>query len=87
MTYKPVILYCPDLDKYRNSRDFYLPIEQWHFALTRNQEELENCIRNFDYEEYRRGIEAHHQELGNCETGHATEFICKRIFEECYNKN
>lgn len=84
LQYKPVLLYCPDLDKYTDSRNFYLPIENWHFILTRNQEELENCIRGFDEATYRAGIEAHHRELGSCETGHATELVCERIYAACY---
>lgn len=80
------MLYCPDLDKYTDSRNFYLPIENWHFVLTRNQEELENCIRGFDEATYRAGIEAHHRELGSCETGHATELVCERIYAACYGE-
>ena len=79
-----VLLYCPDLDKYTDSRNFYPPIEQWHYILTRDQVELESSIRNFGETSYRKGIETHHRELESCETGHATEQICKRIFAECY---
>lgn len=86
LQYKPVFLYCPDLDKYTSSRDFYMPIENWHFILTRNQTELEEKIQNFDEAEYRKGIELHHQELGSCESGHATKLICERIFDECFGK-
>lgn len=86
LQYKPVFLFCPDLDKYTSSRDFYMPIENWHFVLTRNQAELEEKIQNFDEAEYRKGIELHHQELGSCESGQATKVICQRIFDECFPK-
>lgn len=86
LQYKPVFLYCPDLEKYTDSRDFYTPIENWHFILTRSQEELERCICDFDQEEYVRGIKLHHEELGSCESGQATRAICERIFEACFNE-
>ncbi len=84
LQYKPVFLYCPDLAKYTSSRDFYTPIENWHFILTQNQNELETKIHNFDEAEYRKGIEQHHLELGSCESGQATKAICERIFKECF---
>lgn len=87
LQYRPVFLYCPDLDKYTSSRDFYIPIENWHFVLTRSQEELEEKVQTFDEEEYRKGITAHHQELGNCESGRATQLLCERVYEECFGKS
>ena len=84
LQFKPVFLYCPDLNKYTSSRDFYMPIQNWHFILTQSQQELEEKILNFDETEYRKGIEQHHLELGSCESGQATKTICERIFNECF---
>ncbi len=84
LMYKPVFLFCPDLGKYGDARDFYVPIEEWHFILTKSQDELEEKIRGFDEAAYRRGIEQHHRELGSCETGQATELVCERIYKECF---
>lgn len=84
LQYKPVFLYCPDLWKYQIVRDFYIPIEQWHFILTHDQDELNEWIVKFDEEEYRTGILLHHQELGSVESGRATEKVCKRICKECF---
>ena len=86
LQHKPVFLYCPDLDKYTSSRDFYTPIENWHFILTRDQQELEARILAFDEAEYRKGVEQHHQELGSCESGQATKAICEKIFDECFRQ-
>ena len=83
LMFKPVFLYCPDLDKYRSERDFYLPIEQWPFYLCHNQTELDATIEAFDRKDYEKRVEGHHALLGNCETGHATETVCKRIAEHC----
>lgn len=81
---KPIFLFCPDLERYSVARDFYVPIDNWHFILTQSQDELEGKILNFDEAEYRQGIERHHQELGDCETGQATRFMCERIYKECF---
>jgi len=86
LQYRPVFLYCPDLHKYTSSRDFYTPIEEWHFILTQSQKELEEQIQCFNETQYRAGIEQHHRELGCCESGQATKIICKRIFDECFSE-
>lgn len=83
LQYRPVFLYCPDLKNYTSTRDFYMPIEKWHFVLTQSQIELERSIRNFDGERYCEGIAEHHRELGSCESGEATRLICERLHREC----
>lgn len=84
LQYKPIFLYCPDLWRYQAVRDFYTPIDQWHFILAHDQDELDKKIREFDEAEYKKGILLHHQELGITESGQATKEICKRIYRECY---
>lgn len=82
---KPVFLYCPDLKKYSDVRSFYMPIEEWPFILCKNNNELVDNIRNFNYEEYRVDVEEHHRILGSYEQGSATQNICDRIYNECFN--
>lgn len=84
LMYKPVFLFCPDLNTYTSARDFYTPIEEWGYILTRNQEELEDAVRNFDESSYRAGIMEHHRKLGCCESGMATKAICDRIYREAF---
>ncbi len=84
LMYKPVFLFCPDLEHYTAARDFYIPIEQWHFPLTHSQAELEEKIQAFDAETYRAGLVRHHIEMGNCETGQATKILCERIYAACF---
>jgi len=83
LMHKPIFLYCPDLDKYTLSRDFYTPITEWPYILCRsNQSMLENII-NFNQEEYLKAIEKHHCILGNCESGEATKIVCEKIVSSC----
>lgn len=52
----PTIFYVPDLEEYIETRDFYYPYEEYTYGMTaRNQDELENAIKNYreDPEKYR----------------------------------
>lgn len=84
LTEKPTFLYCPDLEKYTSSRSFYMPIDQWPFILTQNNQELSQRILEFDHATYQKAVRKHHDELGNCESGHATEIIGERIYREAF---
>ncbi len=44
-------------------------------------DELKRNIACFDQAEYENACRAHHEKLGSCETGHATEAVCDRIAE------
>lgn len=83
LMYKPVFLYCPDLSQYKSTRDFYLPIEKWPFYLCTSNADMEDKIIHYDREYYIKQVRAHHELLGNCETGRATEIICERIAKHC----
>lgn len=83
LQFRPVFLYCPDLYKYQSARDFYVPIEEWHFPLSHSQDELEDQIIGFDEATYRSDVMMHHKELGSTESGQATKIICQRICREC----
>lgn len=83
LMYKPAFLYCADLDAYRAERDFFTDIRSWPFPLAENDGELENNILCFDEEKYRCAVKAHHESLGNCETGRASVLAAERILQEC----
>lgn len=79
LTYKPVFLYCPDLEKYTSVRNFYMPIKEWPFILCENMEDLEKRILEFDEKQYYDRICDHHNRLGNLESGEATRVAVERI--------
>lgn len=83
LTFKPVFLYCPDIYQYSHSRNFYLPVKEWPFILSDNNKTLLERIEHFDENTYRKNVELHHRQLGNCETGEATKILCERIYREC----
>ena len=83
LAFKPTFLYCPDLDRYRAERDFYIDIHEWPFPLAVDNAALAANIRGFDEEKYRADVAAHHARLGSCETGHASEAAARRIMQVC----
>ena len=83
-TYKPCILYTPDLEEYRQERGFVRDISEWHFPYCENNESLVRCIENFDEEAFVAGMKQHHEDLGSCETGEATESVCEYIYKVCF---
>jgi len=83
-TYKPCVLYTPDLEKYRRERGFVKDISEWHFPYYEDNESLVRGIENFDEEEFASGMKQHHEDLGSCETGEATKIVCDRIHDFCF---
>lgn len=78
---KPAFLYATDLKAYESGRDFYMDIHMWPFPLSENNKELINNILTFDEEKYHLDVDAHHETLGSCESGHASEQVAKRIYD------
>lgn len=79
---KPVFLYCPDLDEYISSRDFYTDIHTWPYPLAQSNEALCAKVRAFDETEYKEALRRHHEALGSFETGQASRAAAQRILDE-----
>lgn len=76
---KPCFLYAPDVEEYRNDRDYYFDIYDLPFPLGRNTAELEQKILEFDEEVYQEKLKALHEQVGLNETGHASEYAAQYI--------
>lgn len=85
-TYRPCFLFCQDIQKYGQDRDFDIPITQWHFPLSTNMDELVDIISNFDEFAFKEDMKLHHNEMGNLEDGHATQRVCSLIAGLCEEK-
>ncbi|MCR5507784.1 MAG: CDP-glycerol glycerophosphotransferase family protein [Lachnospiraceae bacterium] len=83
-TGKPCFLFCSDLKKYTEDRDFYEPIETWGFPVTENNAELISAINKFDEEDYKNEIEKMHAMSKAFEEGHATRDVCDIIRSVVY---
>jgi CDP-glycerol glycerophosphotransferase len=80
---RPCLLYCNDLEEYDPNKRFDFPIEDWHFPICRNMEELKETIHTFDMDEFLKEMDKHHSEMGNLEDGKATQRVCSLIQKIC----
>ena len=76
---KPAFIFATDIEKYNTERGFYYPLETTPFPIAKNNEELIENIKNFDYEKYKNEVELFLQEKGCIEDGHASEKIVDLI--------
>lgn len=81
-TKKPCILYCTDLEKYKNERGFYTEPEKWGFPIAQSNDELEKIIFDFDNSKYLKAVEENHKYFGSYENGNATKKIIEIISNE-----
>lgn len=80
-TKKQCFLYTPDLEQYKNERDFYTDISKWGFTYSKNTLELIKNIESFDQNEYNKKIEEAHKFFGSYEDGKASERFIEKIFK------
>ena len=77
--YRPCFLYTQDLSDYKDSQNFYTPIESWGFPVAKTSEELVEAINLFDANDFKQRMYHHHNELGSYENGSATKRITDLI--------
>lgn len=83
LTGRPCFLFAIDLKEYVETTKVYTPVSEWPFPIATNNDELEKNILLFDEDKYKKDCNNHYKALGGCETGRATELVCKRIKEVC----
>jgi CDP-glycerol glycerophosphotransferase len=86
LTGRPSFLFAIDLEHYIKTTQVYTPVEEWPFPRSTNNDDLEKSILNFDEDSYAAACRYHYTSLGGCETGKATELVCRRIYEVCFGK-
>jgi CDP-glycerol glycerophosphotransferase len=78
-TFRPGFLFTPDIEEYKNERDFYTPISEWPFPFATTNEQLCENILKFNDEDNINKIRRHHTMLGSYENGDATQRISELI--------
>lgn len=78
---KPAFIYAEDIKKYNTERGFYYPLESTPFPVAKNNAELAENIKNFDYDKYRNEVEKFLKEKGCMEDGHASKRVVDLIEE------
>ena len=83
-TGRPIFIYAPDLDEYvYNDRGFYIPVEEWPYPIASDSKTLYENVINFDEEDFKKKITAHHNKEGSFEKGSSAEAACKLIRDAC----
>lgn len=80
-TRKPVFLYASDIDQYTAMRGLKPMYYQLPFTLSRNNDEMEKAIMNFDHEEYLRKLEEFYKIYGSIDDGHASERFVEKLYK------
>lgn len=78
-TRKPVFLYASDIDEYtsmRGLKDMYYKLP---FSLSKNNDELEQSILQFDGSDYSKKLETFYKLYGSVDDGHASERFVEKI--------
>lgn len=86
LTGRPSFLFATDLEHYVATTNVYTPVSEWPFPKSVNNDELESNILNFNEDDYAAKCKYHYESLGGSETGKASQLVCERIFEVCFNK-
>ena len=78
-TYRPCILFTPDLDIYQHDRDFYIPIEEWGFPIAKSNDEIYSIIQKFDLDAFVQSMNRHHTMLSSFENANSVRLLIERL--------
>ena len=81
LTERPCFLFATDMDHYIATTELYTPIDDLPYPTARSNEELQQRIRSFDAEDYKRRCDKNYADFGGCETGRASELVADKINE------
>lgn len=80
-TGKICFLYATDFDKYKEERDYYFDLRELPFLMAKDNDEMEKNIDLFDEIKYKEELNKLFEQVGLCETGHASEKVADYIEE------
>lgn len=81
LTGLPVFLYAPDIEDYKNDRNFYFCFEELPFSLAENNYDLSNAINNFNEVKYKEDLKSFFNYIGSFENGNASKIVVDKIKE------
>lgn len=79
LTRKPMVLYVPDVERYKNGRGLYYPLEETPFPIVLNNNELNKAVLNYDESVYQAEINKFLEARGCYEDGTAAKQIVENI--------
>ena len=81
LSYKPGVLFVPDLDSYDQSRGFYYPIEETPYPICRTNDELVSQILSLDVQNIEDEIAVFLKKRGCVDDGNASKKIVDMIWQ------
>ncbi len=78
-TRRPVFLYASDVEEYKKLRGLKSLFYKFPFTLCINNDQLENAILTFDYDDYLKRLESFYSVYGSVDDGHASERFVERL--------
>lgn len=87
VTYKPALIYAPDIDAYTKERDFHIDLKNTPFIITQNQDELIKEIINFEEASYHHRIDIFNSKYGIKNDGLASKRIATLIHKRILINN
>ena len=82
LTRRPVFIYAPDINDYKNSRGLYVDMYDLPYPLSQNIEELVSSIQNFDNVKYQDKLEHYLSVMGCYDKGVASQTILKLMHDK-----
>ncbi len=79
LTKKPVFLYASDIDNYTQERGFYFSFSELPFSVATNNNELEDNIMDFKYNDYATLVNSFMNTMEIKEDGNASKRVCALV--------
>ena len=84
VTGKPAFLFATDYEEYKRDRDVYFQLEELPFPLAQSNQELQNVIMSFSYDEYKKQQEFFYNDIIRMkESGNASKELANLIERIC----
>lgn len=77
----PCFIYATDSEQYNTNRGCYFDLDELPFPVAKDNDELQDVIRNFDDAVYQEKLDKLFDRVGLCETGKASETIADIVLD------
>ncbi len=80
---KPTFLFVPDREYYEvKDRGFYIPLEMWPGIIVNDNNEWEQTVAEFDYQQYYNKLDKYSEMMKPYEKGCACDMVKERLLEQ-----
>ncbi|MBR3167086.1 MAG: CDP-glycerol glycerophosphotransferase family protein [Erysipelotrichaceae bacterium] len=87
LTKKPGFIFAPDVERYNTVTKFCYPLEETPFMIGKTNNELSDCIAQFNQDDYEKKVDAFLEEKGCVDDGNAAERIAVWVRSLMHNSH